>query len=135
MSGPQFTRGPWELGGALVYAPQGERTAGRSQGSSISIALMLRRPAIYGGRVQRTQDTDCDACETGAQVDANARLIAAAPDLYAALERTLRALEQHLDDQCIMQGLKHRDDLCPCNSTEVVEARSALARARGEVQA
>jgi hypothetical protein len=129
VSGPQFTRGPWELGGALVYAPQGERTAGRSQGSSVSIALMLRRPAIYGGRVQNTQDTDCDACETGAQVDANARLIASAPDLYAALNEG-----QLLADE--VANTWESGDLAGAVRELVawaMQARSALARARGEV--
>ena len=112
-----------------MYAPQGERTAGRSQGSSVSIALMLRRPAIYGGRVQNTQDTDCDACETGAQVDANARLIASAPDLYAALNEG-----QLLADE--VANTWESGDLAGAVRELVawaMQARSALARARGEV--
>ncbi len=64
--------------------------------------------------------------------EANARLIAAAPELLEALEETLRALEVHLDDDTNHCGLKHRDLLCPCNQNEVVRARATIAKAKGE---
>ena len=51
---------------------------------------------------------------------ANARLIAAAPDLYAALERTLSWLTSY-------QGSGSMADHGPYN-----QARAALAKARGE---
>lgn len=47
------------------------------------------------------------------EAEANARLIAAAPDLYAALERTVRALE-------------------PGEHGAIKQAHTALAKARGE---
>jgi hypothetical protein len=53
-------------------------------------------------------------------------------ELVGALEETLRALESHLDESCRDHSLGHRDELCPCNTNEVVRARAALARARGE---
>lgn len=52
--------------------------------------------------------------------------------LIAALEETLKSLELHLDSDTAHNGLKHRDMLCPCNSTTVVSARAALTAAKGE---
>lgn len=50
-------------------------------------------------------------------------------ELVAALKDTLRALESHLDGDCVRADMKHRDLLCPCNQNEVPRARAALAKA------
>jgi hypothetical protein len=76
------TPGPWTTGGSLIS--NGKET----------IALILRRPAVYGGKRYETRDTDRDAPETRSTIDANSRLIASAPDLLAENER-LRALLAH----------------------------------------
>ena len=52
------------------------------------------------------------------------------PELLAALEETLRALEAHLDEDTNHAGLKHRDVLCPCHSNEVLRAKRAIANAK-----
>ena len=65
------------------------------------------------------------------EAEANARLIAAAPELLDALRETLRALESHLDESCRDHGLGHRDMLCSCNQHEVVRARAAIAKTEG----
>jgi hypothetical protein len=63
----------------------------------------------------------------------NARLMAEAHELVASLRETLRALEQHLDDDTAHAGLSHRDHCCPCNQNEVARAKALLARIdRGE---
>lgn len=55
-------------------------------------------------------------------------LHAAAEEMRAALQETLRALEAHLDDDTRHANLKHRDLLCPCNENEVKRARALLAK-------
>jgi hypothetical protein len=61
---------------------------------------------------------------------ADARLIAAAPELLAALISTLRALEQHIRDDARKAGVKV-PDYCPCDSEECLIARAAILRATG----
>lgn len=82
---------------------------------------------VYAGdhRVMHVHDIDDGA-------EANARLIASAPELLEALTETLRALEAHLDEACRDHGVSHRDLLCPCNQNEVVRARAAIAKATGK---
>ena len=68
----------------------------------------------------------------GAEHQANARLIAAAPDLYAALGRTLAAIndlyrERAHDGHCSLWEAKQMYN----NDGAVIAARAALRKARG----
>lgn len=60
------------------------------------------------------------------------RLRAINAQLVEALRATLQSLEQHLDEATLAAGLKHREDLCPCQVQEVRDARAALKAAEGE---
>jgi len=68
----------------------------------------------------------------GKKADAvyDSRLIAAAPDLLAALENALRALEAHINAVAKQNGVNSAD-LCPCMVVEIAQARSAIAKAEG----
>lgn len=69
----------------------------------------------YRGSVARLQSAEHIAGIGAAEVIANAHLIAAAPDLYAALELAL--------------SYQPRDDSC---DTWASDARAAIAKARGQ---
>ena len=78
------TPGPWHLGGSLI-----------SNGAE-TVALILRKPAWFGGKEYATRDTDPDAPEHGIVAEANGHLIAAAPDLLAACVEAEQALGENL---------------------------------------
>ena len=75
------------------------------------------RTDSHGGNIAKvvaTRDSSNDATWSQSRVEANARLIAAAPDLLAALERvTLQLAHEHTNDEAW------------------VEARAAIAKATG----
>lgn len=74
----KHTPGPWAFGGSLVSAR-----------GCINVALALHS---WGGESKLPRDYDRTAPEELAEHAANAKLIAAAPDLLAACEAALAAL-------------------------------------------
>lgn len=58
------------------------------------------------------------------EAQANARLIAAAPELFDALNKLLSRAEYHLDRSATHDGLMNVD--------AIVDARAVLAKAKGE---
>jgi hypothetical protein len=100
MSAPAFTTGPWMVDGGIDVHEAAE-------GGVCKIAQCGHLTSYRRGREI-----------TLAEVEANARLIAAAPDLY-------EALAQLLDDLDALAPTR------PC--TQAIEgAQAALAKARGE---
>lgn len=96
---PAFTAGPWK---SLVMPPSNLDKSGTTMVSTTYFAGMA---------------IDCmDSASTFDECAANARLIAAAPDLYEALE--------DLFNRCIVE-LADAEDL-----EEIGRARAALAKAR-----
>jgi hypothetical protein len=116
MSGPQFTRGPWGVR-PDIGAPAGcLKIAHPDWPRGRTDALIA---AVYGYKHEQ---------------EANARLIAAAPDLYAALadlEQSVRDLSEQSDEGVLdyIRLLRRGHGMFP----RMEAARSALARARGEV--
>ncbi len=106
MSGPQFTRGPWRW---QFVARDGERSDSYTLFGNEGRARVL----IIGEN------------HRAIPVGADERLLASAPDLYAALER----LTRHVDPGGLGGGY------ITASGDDLRAARSALARARGEVQA
>ena len=94
----QHTPGPWRIG---TTPPNGEQTIGTQQGLMVAVAT------------------------TGANTptEANARLIAAAPDLLEALKACIPHLER--DD--------HHTDALSRERPHYAAARAAIAKATGAV--
>lgn len=112
----KHTPGPWIQDGLCIYGPEDERS---------------RHPngrTLIGGVVTERQDWNASFGEARSLAQhteesrANAALIAAAPDLLAALERSLTEMEKckgrcgEGDDNTLREGIE--------------QARSALTRAR-----
>ena len=96
----QFTRGPWCMQyGKDVFGNREWIVRAGPDGIGITTLTYLPRP--------------------GVEQEFNAHLIAAAPELYKALNELLTMVELEHDDY---------------NATECVNARAALAKARGEQQ-
>ena len=97
----QYTPGPWHAGGITVYGGSGAR---------LTVA-----------------DTTCSGSMTRAEDEANAQLIAAAPDLLNMLRRIV--------DECIPyhftpDGIRAS---APCLLT-LEHARAAITKAKGETK-
>lgn len=111
MSKPAFTPGPWqtdaECGDESVLGPDG---------------AMVADCAIFGMRVNRTEHIN----------RANARLIAAAPDMYEALQATLlfhSASPWDCEKQNRWRELTGKDEATTRALCDLV--RAALAKAEG----
>ena len=118
MSETKFTPGPWEYYAYLVYAP------GPNGANICAISEPRATTAVQYTRV-------AIGSPDSAEVVANATLIAAAPDLYAALA----ALIEHTDamERSDFYGEEITEwQHTPCRSAPLIEAIAALQRARGE---
>jgi hypothetical protein len=105
MSETRFTPGPW------VYGHQSATVQALPE--YMQVAHCMSEPG-------------CGMLHDMEEVRANARLIAAAPDLYAALEDAVATLP--------MVVCRCRGDGFVCSRCKALaSAESALARARGEV--
>ena len=111
---PQHTPGPWQV--ASHHA--------RGYGATITRENGAHSEAVV-------DVVDFNDYHRDAEVAANARLIAAAPEMLKALKNTLRALVQHIEDGAKRDGisLDQLAQLCPCWDEEVQEARAAIAKA------
>ena len=89
----QYTPGPWHAGGITVYGGSGAR---------LTVA-----------------DTTCSGSMTRAEDEANAQLIAAAPDLLAMLERVLDG---------VLRLPELPSTLCPL---DIEQSRAAINKAKG----
>jgi hypothetical protein len=118
MSGAVHTPGPWLLQERTVYAldesEKSNRFSCRVQGG-----FQVRRVVEHG---ERTSDVE---------LDANARLIAAAPELLEALEAIS---EGHLPDQPAASSLDEYEWAVQHVRKLRKIARAAIARAKGETQ-
>lgn len=116
------TAGPWEAMGVLVVSKSTTvvGTRGAVDCEITSKGCARRVPS----RAASTRSRKVVDCTTGRddmdyhEAEANAALIAAAPDLLVALEFALAADEKH-------------DDLVEPESCWICNARAAIARARG----
>ena len=107
----KHTPGPWRYDQSHPQVVEGRDNGG----------LWVRRALAYG--------------HTESEVDANARLIAAAPDLLAALRDVSRQLEAYKEfaEQWFTDGVPEDwRGRCACANAELDKARAALAKAKGE---
>ena len=97
----EWTPGPWDAEKLSRVARENERP--------------------WVGRLSEHRYAALSCGETQAEATANAHLIAAAPDLYEALERMVATYADMQDGN---------GEPCP----DVIAARTAIAKARGETQ-
>jgi hypothetical protein len=102
MSETKFTPGPWVVGNIF------ELTFGVKRGNGTEPIGFVYGPSL------------AERYDVGRTALANARLIAAAPELYEALERTLNWLASYPGEGAMGIGGPYE------------QARAALAKARGE---
>lgn len=120
---PTHTPGPW----TISKANSGRLVVGnRSDGKDWASVASLRNLAVDG-----TETTERDTFgklrikkHAQATVEANARLIAAAPDLLAALKLSLLALERHIKFASSPDGKNY------LHTREIEAARAAIAKAQ-----
>ena len=113
MSDVKFTPGPWSVHNAGdVFTPLGAVNASG-----------LDAPSDDGWHI-----ADCDMGGLFLEeVRANARLIAAAPDMYLALRKAMDFIESHVADPDITEEMSKA-----WNALEDADPYAALAKARGE---
>lgn len=115
---PKFTPGPWYVGAmndALIVIDQPPRPSTdnpnhEAKTQSIAIVTIKRDTYAY---------------------EANAHLIAAAPDLYAVVQEMVTCLDEHMVEQhdsggLAALGITHSDEGC-----SLCKARRVLAKAVG----
>ena len=118
---PKWTPGPWALN---IRASMGDAT-----GEIVAEIEPTNSARDYRGDITRLQS----CCHIGGigheELTANANLIAAAPDLYAALDAAMAFIESHVADPDItdvmIRNYRTLQDLRP---------RDVLAKARGETK-
>jgi hypothetical protein len=124
----EHTPGPWEMGGSLLASTSGKH-----------IAIVLHN--INYDEKKLPRDYDSRAPKSFPETEANARLIAAAPELLAALENLVIWRDpSHPDHEEMQQGLyENRADNEQIPSSDAIEAelieaaRASIRKAKGEV--
>ncbi|WP_422028218.1 hypothetical protein [Roseovarius sp.] len=106
MSERKWTKGPWEA--ALERGCHGVIAHALPEGGANFVALV---------------GNDADTAEREPSRFANAHLIAAAPELYEALEKAVTAIEWWQEEHGCCHG---------ATDGELEQAAAALAKARGE---
>ena len=115
MSKPGFTPGPWRAG----VPPLSDAGANEDQ-EAVAILPHVAFDATEIFVPRRTNGVSPTSCEL-AEFDANARLIAAAPDLYAALQELVWSSDDY-DESEIADARCH---------AAIEAARAALTKAGG----
>ena len=107
MSEPKFTKGPWHKKGKRVFWQKPDRT--------------LPKDNLFNGLVCICATTEDNPPEVIEEANANANLIAAAPELYRMLEKLLMAAKtaNEMNPVKIHKGLLH-------------DVEETLKEARGE---
>lgn len=125
MNEPKFTSGPWsaQIGRWNHDSPAyGFRIAAPKKLAAVAgVALEERNNAICG--IQPTPASMADEFYTPEELEANARLIAAAPDLYVALSLLVD------DDECSYDHHGYCQTHNLGNPCGVMLGRRALAKA------
>ena len=115
MSDVKFTPGPWCLSKQSIRIIKKDFSAiGSDDGFLIASSMGRDDSGFYA---------------SDSEADANAHLIAAAPDLYEALERSIDMLQDYALDYKKISG---SNEVHPIHKEIIDQAEKALAKARGE---
>jgi len=117
---PKWTKGPWALLVEQSYRPE----------CTVATIEQAGEDLPYRGMIARLQSAEHIDGIDGAELTANAHLLAAAPDLYAALE----PLDAVATDRAVNAPEWRNKDTVGVSLTigELRAIRAALAKARGQ---
>lgn len=82
----KHTPGPWHLGGAIITGAD-----------DVFVGIAIFPPPIYGGKVHESRTSDTRGPKYFDESNANAALIAAAPELLEAVNKALEFIEQRME--------------------------------------
>lgn len=126
MSGAEFTPGPWKVsedGGGLWYGDDGKEWIEVLEVQTESDGFCIAQ--VNGVYYETVKDGTIWGPSTDAEVEANARLIKAAPDMYEALEDLLSNVSPTPASMLAGPEIK-------AQSQSFAKARAVLAKVRGE---
>lgn len=113
----EWTKGPWRTGPDLENCGGGSNVAAPGKDGRRQLRVAHTAEVKYGGQVFIDVE----------EALANARLIAAAPELVEVLEGLTKFESGHEEYHC------EKHDVCVCGYNEALgKAKALLARVRGE---